>query len=99
MTSTVPCGAMVAPRHKPTLASVSTKSPPCRTCCAVTTHCTLTQGCGTTGANGQPTIVNVSEARRIGALALPRVEPGMAMTVPPCGQVIVLAAVSSADIT
>ena len=35
---------LVPARHRPTLASVSTKSPPCFTFCAVCTHCTVTQG-------------------------------------------------------
>jgi hypothetical protein len=66
----------------------------------VTTHCTVTQGCGTTGANVQPVMMNVSEARSTGApTADARVLPGIAVTNPPCGHIIVLDCVSSSGIT
>src|SRR5262249_59839562 len=93
-------GAGWAARHSPTLAWLSTKSPPCFTRIAACTQFTVTQGCGgPLGGNGQPAIVNVSDLRRTGAPALARVLPGTAMTVPPCGHISVLAVVSNAGIT
>ena len=81
------------------MGSSRTKSLSCLTCCAVTSHFTLTQGCGVpVGGNGQPTMVNVSEARSTGVPALARVDPGVAMTVPPCGHIMTLAAVSGEGI-
>jgi hypothetical protein len=81
------------------LASFSTSEPAC-TLVAVTTQFTLTQGLGTPAIlKAQPAMMKVSLPRKIGAPACAFGLPGAAVTVPPCGQVIMLAVVSSGGIT
>src|ERR1017187_2744582 len=47
---------------------------------------------------GHPATMKVSDPRRMGDCALARDWPGMAVTVPPCGHIMVLETVSSAGI-
>jgi hypothetical protein len=91
---TAPCGACVAARHSPTLAAVSAGAPPAVTRAAAPAHCTVTQGLGALATlKTQPAIMQVSATVRIGAPALARGLLGVAITVPPCGHIIVLATV------
>src|SRR5271165_6960219 len=100
--STVPCGAWVAARQSPTLASLRVKSPTAWLRVSGETHCTLTQGLGVDGGrvNGQPAMTKVSEARTSGEPpALARVFDVMALTVPPCGHIRTLAVFNRPPIT
>jgi hypothetical protein len=96
-TITVPCGAWVAARHRPTLAAVKAGAPAWVTLVDGADHCTVTQGLGIGGVpgkvNGQPAIMNVSLTVSTGASMTAFVALGVAVTVPPCGHIIALAAV------
>src|SRR5262249_52786200 len=86
-----------AATHRPTLCSVSVKSPAAWLFCAGCTHCTCTHGCGAgPRANGQPAIVKVSEARSTKSPpAFTLVLEVVADTVPPCGHISTLELLSS----
>ena len=88
--STVPCGACVGGEAQADAglvqhqsrrrASRASRSRP---------SCTLTQGSARRQTlKGQPAMMKVSDPRRIGAPALARVLPGVAVTVPPCGHIM-----------
>src|SRR6266568_9240844 len=89
---TVPCTAISAARHSPTLSSVNVKPPTAWLFREGCTHCTCTHGCRVTPRlKGQPTMVNVSVERSTKLpTACTLVSLDITLTIPPCGHCMML---------
>src|SRR5208282_730435 len=95
-----PCGVWSTARQRPTLEALSAIAPARCTRVAVTTHCTVTHGCGAPAMlKVQPEMMQLSPPARIGAAAVALELDGLAVTIPPWGHIITLAVVSRPDIT